>query len=93
MIMYGLGYDLAFLRYFPEVKTEKWNQKDWSESNRIGIIRSCSSTYFLVHAFHWKFFLEVKRLLNLGLLDYFSDTENEECDQEDRSVSDKLARR
>ena len=28
MIMYGLGYDLAFLRYFPEVKREKWNQKD-----------------------------------------------------------------
>ena len=34
-----------------------------------------------------KVFLEVKKLLKLKFLDYFSNVKTEECDQEDWSVS------
>ena len=51
-----------------------------------------SVTYFLeVRArVLFKGFLEVKNLLKLKFLDYFSKRKTEECYQEDSSVSDAL---
>ena len=54
---------------------------------------SCPATYFPeVSALKvaTKDFLTEKKLLKLRFLDYFSNAETEECDQEDWSLSGKI---
>ena len=80
----------AATRSFCQTRREECGQKDWSACRKFGIIIPFSVTYFLeVRArVLFKGFLEVKNLLKLKFLDYFSKRKTEECDQEDSSVSD-----
>ena len=72
------------------------NQKHWSVCNRFGIIIPSSGTYFLEVVSRdslkaaIKVVLDVKKLLKLRILDYFSNAKTEECDQEDWKVFDKF---
>ena len=72
------------------------NPKHWSLRNRFGIIIPSLGTYFLEVVSRdllkaaTKVVLDVKKLLKLGILDYFSKAKTEECDQEDWRVFDKF---
>ena len=74
---------------------EECNKKDWNDCKIFDIIIPCSVACFLevgarlLLKVTTKDFLEVKNLLKLRFLDYFSKAETEECNQEVWSVFDK----
>ena len=64
----------AATRSFCQTRREECGQKDWSACRKFGIIIPFSVTYFLEVGARvlFKSFLEVKNLLKLIFLDYFS---------------------